>query len=350
MLFLGAGASKPFGVPTLQEFSKIVIEELNDIGYEDIINEIITSLENFEMIVDFESIYTILDAISKQSKIVKEAGLLTAYLLHDKTNLKKTPNIDTDLILKKMKEIIYEGCMIDSDTVTLITEHYDFLFKICEHEDARTKILFNGIAYTDLPLNKVIATTNYDMALEIYFLDKAKTYLDGFTPTDNPLIKNFDFNKVYQPFEQAKAREKILIKLHGSIWQFKQGNNLIKTIVAPNQAPIKIDVQNEMMIYPTKEKEILSWDYYHFFNMFKKMEWNRLMVIGHSFRDDPVNTTIVENMRNNPNAKLIVFNPDTTVIDNLGLDYPNNNVLQIDEKFGVPESKEKLENMIKWIN
>ena len=35
MIFLGAGASKPFGIPTLEEFSNEVIEKLKALGHID---------------------------------------------------------------------------------------------------------------------------------------------------------------------------------------------------------------------------------------------------------------------------------------------------------------------------
>ena len=73
-----------------------------------------------------------------------------------------------------------------------------------------------------------------------------------------------------------------------------------------------------MMIYPTKEKDILIQPYFTFFSAFKRIRWSKLLVIGYSFRDEPVNTAILENMREIENSQLIVINPKTDdVIENL---------------------------------
>ena len=58
---------------------------------------------------------------------------------------------------------------------------------------------------------------------------------------------------------------KVLIKLHGAIWYFKQGLEIIKTIMDPNDIPILIKIREQIMIYPTKEKPILRQPNYYFY-------------------------------------------------------------------------------------
>jgi len=75
-----------------------------------------------------------------------------------------------------------------------------------------------------------------------------------------------------------------------------------------------------MMIYPVGEKPILREPYYSFYSIFKEQPWNILIAIGHSFRDEPVNTAILERLETRTiRTKLIVVNPDPEkVIRNLG--------------------------------
>ena len=49
MIFLGAGASKPFGIPTLEEFSKEIIIELKNLGHEDVLFRIENALKDLQL-------------------------------------------------------------------------------------------------------------------------------------------------------------------------------------------------------------------------------------------------------------------------------------------------------------
>lgn len=54
---------------------------------------------------------------------------------------------------------------------------------------------FTGI----ITLDNIIATTNYDMALELYYTHNQKKYIDGFLPIFNPLIKKFSSPTLLNP-------------------------------------------------------------------------------------------------------------------------------------------------------
>jgi len=53
MIFLGAGASKPFGIPTLEEFSQDILSELNKLGHNDVLNRVERALNEFNITFDF---------------------------------------------------------------------------------------------------------------------------------------------------------------------------------------------------------------------------------------------------------------------------------------------------------
>jgi len=100
-----------------------------------------------------------------------------------------------------------------------------------------------------------------------------------------------------------------LWKLHGSIWQFWSHGRIIKTIEDPRNLTLPIDIEREMMIYPNKEKPILQDPYFTTYAAFKLEPWFRLVVVGYSFRDDPVNTAIADNMDWNPEARILIIDP-----------------------------------------
>ena len=75
------------------------------------------------------------------------------------------------------------------------------------------------------------------------------------------------------------------------------------------------------MIYPVGEKPILQYPYFTFYKLFREQPWNTLVVIGYSFRDDPVNLAIIERLKSSfpPKKKIIVVNPDVNkALKNLG--------------------------------
>ena len=185
-------------------------------------------------------------------------------------------------------------------------------------------------------------------------MKKSISFIDGYEINmNNPYIKEFKWEIMNDPFKSSdlgKQIKHLLIKLHGSIWQFVNNEVLIKTNNDPNNMSINIDVGKEMMIYPTKEKEILSWNYYQFFNLFKQIHWEKMLIIGYSFRDDPVNTAIIENMKYNKEAKLYVFNPHAEeVIKNLNNEIDRKRIIEMPYKFGTPEGKKAIVDMAKYI-
>lgn len=338
MIFLGAGASKPFGIPTLQEFSEDVFNKLKKLGHEEILNHIISTQEEFNITVDFESLYSILEGLIDPVQSVRKAGPLTAFFIRKKMNLPM--KYDYREVLEDLRTIIYNKCTLKSDKVRHIITAYDPLFQ------ASSKIVSSEGHNLKGPQGKllghIIATTNYDMSLELYFNSKGISYNDGYSPTQNQYIKSFNQNVIRDPYQKLH----FIIKLHGSIWQFIQKSQMIKTIVDPKNAPIPIEIEKEMMIYPTKEKEILNYQYYPFFNLFKNITWTKLLVIGYSFRDEPINMAIIENMKMNTTARITVINPNPdNVLKNLNGQIPDDRIRKIPGYFGSKEITNQLRSL-----
>jgi len=83
VIFLGAGASKAFGIKTLQEMTPDLEKFMEKKGQIGLISEIGQALMKYQLNVDFEALYTIVQAMADPFKAIRKAGALTAFLCKD---------------------------------------------------------------------------------------------------------------------------------------------------------------------------------------------------------------------------------------------------------------------------
>jgi len=356
MIFLGAGASKPLGVPTLQELSKIVIEELKNRGHSKLLGEIESCFNEFNLTMDFEHLYSVIEGLNDPIESVKRLGGMATFFVKYKKNLPQ--KYDFDSLLLDLKNIIYDNCVLNIEKVKKLNELYDPLFDILSKNFniLQSNTIIGNNDRGPEPLTKYIVTTNYDMSMELYLNIKERKFIDGYDLTNNTYIKRFNrilFDSLCDP--HRSIGEIVLIKLHGSIWQFVNEGCMIKTTIDPKiNPPIPLNVEKEMMIYPTTEKEILSQYYFPFFSLFKNIRWTKLLVIGYSFRDKPINEAIMENIINIQNSKIIIIHPDVDYClknlyeytpKNIRWNIPVDRVHKINGKFGSDEVIRELEKI-----
>ena len=151
MIFLGAGASKPFGIPTLEEFSKEVMDRLESLGHNQVIQRIENSLNEFNITLDFEALYSILGGLVNPQQSVKHAGALTAYLIESKKNLPKS--YDYNEVLEDLRRIIYDKCSIGSDEFRKAKYCYDKLFEVTKENTSSEAI--NGKPQTAVNIGQI---------------------------------------------------------------------------------------------------------------------------------------------------------------------------------------------------
>lgn len=323
MIFLGAGASKAFELKTLQDLTNILVTKMKELGHEKTILDIIEAMKKFDLTPDFENIYTTLEALSNPQEGIKKSGGLAAYIAH-KTNyeLQKEPKVVTQYkeILSDFRELIYRECSVSKGIIEKKGMIFDHLFNAYNGYESRylSTLMGGNGDYKTVGIDSTIVTTNYDVVMELYHRSKEKWLANGFRQSRGLYTSELDFSE-YARYDTAHW----LIKLHGSIWQFKLDNGkIIQTIAQPDSLPLKISIGEKMMIYPIGEKPILQQPYFSFYNAFREQPWETLVVIGYSFRDEPVNTAIIDRLtqRPPPKKKLIVVDPDAeNVVKNLGL-------------------------------
>ena len=238
ILLIGAGASKPFGIPTTKEMAE-------DFLSSDISKPLRQDLEHCKDIED------IIKYLSKNGNASLESAY--GYIRHKCSVYQKgKPNQIYEPILKLSKS---------------------------------------------LPLN--IFTTNYDTVIEDTCDGLDFKYDDGFV--NSKYFLKFDQHS----FFRSKIR---IFKMHGSVtWYRKEPDQTIfKFPYSLDQTDI-----NELMIYPTKDKDIYTYPYYLFQFYFSSLlnTAEELISIGHSFSDPHILAAVKATLATRNNFRLLIVNP-----------------------------------------
>jgi len=290
-VFLGAGASKVAGLPTMKELAEILERKITGSKEDDVssfLKEIISILKSehpegvtIEQIL--EMVYHIYFLTSKRSNKIS-------------VNLEGIEKIDENILthsLKFIKKIVHDNC-------------FSIGFKLETYMDFFECLLRSG------RLRKLdIFTTNWDILVE-KVCDKLKIKcVDGF-------IGIFDAFEKFDIFEESSSLSSTiptihLYKLHGSLnWVLPSENEKIIRLTNLNNS----DVSQQVMIYPTpsKFKEILGYPYADLISRFsdsllKKEHRPLLLVIGYSFVDSHIATKVTSMLRDNEHSNLFIIDP-----------------------------------------
>lgn len=312
LLFLGAGASKPFGIPDMKELTnKLLIEFKDQYPEKNSINEITDRVKKLGIIPDIEAILTCVDALNNPAEGIKNAGAFAAYLSklsrpQDALYYRKEEHYKK--LSKDIREIIRKYCFLPQDESKIkdILKIYDNLFACLSFSFTNELTVF---------------TTNYDYCFETYCCEKQYDFFDGFEPQMGI--------QTYIGMDESNKKLKIC-KLHGSSnYVITARNKLVKTdqIVKPNSRTTSGKIVKESMIYPTTEKYFSRDPYFGLLSKFRndliagvaKKEESIIVIIGYSFRDFAINNAFIDALNApifkrkiiffvNPFAKTIISN------------------------------------------
>ncbi|MDE1862837.1 MAG: SIR2 family protein [Thaumarchaeota archaeon] len=308
-LFLGAGASVPFGKPT----TKVLKEKLSEIHTLE--PQFISWFLHNESYPDIEYVF---QAINEIQDFSKSHGVKifhgNLYMHHDSFNTSF------------------------SDFVEKINNVRQFLEKEIFHyyswDDKYDDILVPMYVHTLSILEKIsdkiiIFTTNYDRAIE-EFCSRGRAYrcVDGFKQdlsSQRFIWNNGDFSY----FDGSMDKKNIyLYKLHGSLnWKIHKKFGIERT--SSEDISGDPNYQNNLLIYPSLSlKDGITEEPYNsirknFENMMKN-DLDACIVIGFSFRDNYLNQIFKDFVNNK--KKLIVISPHAydDVSTNLGYNLGEN--------------------------
>lgn len=156
-----------------------------------------------------------------------------------------------------------------------------------------------------------IITTNYDQVIDQYSVESDWKLVNGFGRPDNTGTKYWRDEWSFDADEPTLQ----LIKLHGSVtWQRVEDSGEIIELGKPGMRSDDMDV---MIMPKLGQKQYDKSPFEQLYNRFKEALYNTdtLVVIGFSFRDKEINSTIKQNLDKGMN--LILISPKSGVMSNI---------------------------------
>jgi hypothetical protein len=313
LLFLGAGASMPFGVPTMLDFVKLFDKEVGDYP---LYRELkVVFREN----CDLEVLMTVIEDLSKSpQEFFRAISPQTAFFLLQKERKDADRYINEDgsrneagKLLTKIKTIIRKECNKAASNDSKILEVYDDFFTFLAEEKRRmiqgpspwgTTQIGSSTHALIFPTDLRIFTTNYDQCVETYFNRKEIDFWRGIISRYGDSI--FDVDS-YESLLVQNMHCKIY-KLHGSVDLFQKGDKIRRLEVPRIEEPFLVkEYGEELMRWPIEfggYRHIIESPDLDLFRRFrdtaKEKKW--WIVVGFSFRDRTICSILNDVLRLKP--------------------------------------------------
>lgn len=345
MIFLGAGASACFGIPTSPSLTRRIMGIINEKS-PSLLSDIKKFLQTYSKDFDYENILTILTALTNPRQVNRD---------HYSLSFRETyPNHKGDYtkIINKMHEIICNCCTAPFDQETkkyLKPRKLESIFQ-------NTYDLLMGV-----PLygerDELVFSTNYDPSIELWCQKRFLNCVDGTKQTDNPELKQVLRNELALKAIRAKAHANAtyLIRLHGSVWTYEfPGTHTLKFNL-PRGRLLFSDLyentfrQKPIIIFPGQEERLRRDQWDPFYQFFKEQLKGHCLFIGYSFRHDVINAPILDNLKNGRISKLGVLAPKPQKnLNNLfrGEQIPEDQIIEMPAKFGKADAAWQINS--KW--
>ena len=338
LFFFGAGASAPFGIPTMKQFvtdfeTSFDQNDENALDQKIVYSGIKGRLEqDLGKPVDLEAVFSVIDGLLNYN--TEKLGLLSIYLAN---NGFRKPSEEIVKICKslseKFRDFVKNKCEVPEAAFGKIGSVYRDFFnrfalelggKVNRQED-----------YAWCP-DWTIFTTNYDTCIEYYWREKARIGID--TGFDFDLVRHVSALRSRRFLQENIGLQ--LFKLHGSInWLVEKGTNeVIEVEMEKGRSHMGRRFLGEMMIYPIAEKELYLDPYISMLlRLNRELESKKVwIIIGYSF-NDPVIREIFSK-ESSKDKKIILVHPNAEGIFNERLQGVQGDVVRLKSMFGMEDS------------
>lgn len=284
-----------------------------------VVDDILAGLRGFGFRnADIEGVIDVLSAREDPNRAKRSIGPRLVEFSERITN--RTPDGNASALLGKIKEQIELRCsqarFQQSDT------YYQKFFR--QAPSAK----MNGIVPT---IYQQIFTTNYDRCIDRFLRNYG--YTDGFEAKAG-------YGIVFEgTWAATNERPFTLCKLHGSVNWFEVGGRVTQHDFAPGQSFTGEQVTGRMMVYPASEKYALTTPYAEclFFlrqSLIYEKVYEPVVVVGYSFRDEPINNAFADAIKLNPNLKILSLSRRASA-HQYDLEEPlRSTVVPVDAEFG----------------
>lgn len=312
VLFFGAGASKPLGIPTTVDFVEEFAEEIKRKKFPDEQIKFYTTIQknlnkNHKPNNDIEAVLSILDNFAQKitfkglgptatfyhiryfAKLIKEkfGEILPTKVLKNQ----KSKDIEMALRLRdKLKTYIWKRCRkVD---ISKILSVYDPFFNAVAEGGAD---YFTPSKGRKIPSGDIF-TTNYDLCLETFFERLKVKYNKGIGYNNITRMATLKFEN-YNKGGQVR-----LFKIHGSVDLYKMKSGAIgEFLISPSskRTPSGDKIKGEWMIYPIQAKYMYNEPFFSIFNEMKKAVQNAeyTIIVGSSLRDDAIKAVFTDHIK-----------------------------------------------------
>jgi hypothetical protein len=332
LFFFGAGASAPFGVPTMNQFVTN-FERFLDANAEpeekELFSDIKTKLEaRSHKHPDLEAIFSVIDGIIHYDDPVK-IGMFQLYFAEKfKDNFPNHEHVRVANLLKiKFQIFIKDNCVIKEEYYPKLQKVYgDFFRRFAEESDKSPLIMDSWVLFT----------TNYDLGLENYWCNQEKGIETNFEYNTNKKMSILNSDKILLE-EEGKIK---LFKLHGSInWQIEGKSNEIVEVNERGSSLLGRNYVGELMLYPIAEKQLYLEPYISMFvrlnrELEKKNTW---VVIGYSFNDQVIQEIFLKHCTEKKH--LILVHPNAEEILNKKFHGSKAKLTPVKQKFGLYDNE-----------
>ena len=356
VFFFGAGASAPFGIPTMKQF---VIDFENHLDekaepdekstYKNIKNILEMKLQRN---IDLEDVFTVIDGLINLT--VERVGVLQIYI-YSPSQMPSLPHYNKKEIgtcrslEEKFKSFVREKCRIhDEASYERITKVYQDLFNRVWHESSsRSSPIYLQSQNYFFCRNWTIFTTNYDTCLESYWRESVGPEGGLNTGFIHDASRNRWILNPDQLFTQNRVR---LLKLHGSIsWQIGRDGKTVTEEQTLGYSLIGRRFIGQMMIYPIQQKELYLEPYISMFKIMNselksKPIW---IIVGYSYNDPIIREIFIRN--SDENKRIIYVHPEAFRIREEKLANIRGQFILLNKKFGEIDYKDTNYRIIKGL-
>ena len=344
LLFLGAGASQPFGLPTMTQMVKKFEEYLKTLSNEKLYSFYLdikqTLQEGFgESTVDIESIFSVIQGLLDNVK-PKDLGHFSYYYF---IKAKIDYSIEHETIHnaatleKELRNFIKNECKGNLDNSKKLEKYkqtYDVLFKELSSM-FKLERKSDPIRNEEYYLNWRAFTTNYDSIFEDYWKDLFQIN-DYFHKPREYQGKHEYFDELQRPADNS------LIKLHGSLdWIKLKDHRIMKK--NPDEFT-REDIEGEVMLFPIQQKDMYYDPWITLFQDLKtSLKQIRVwVIIGYAFNDEFIRNIFEECY--DDKHEMILINPDASKIVEKFSSPMQNGIRALNLKFGSEEFSNNFKN------